>query len=285
MTISDGIHAAFRREEYDRIERVNFSTLKWMAKSPAHYREVLVNPAPDTDPKKVGRVVHLAAFEPERFRSRIAVWDGGTRRGKDWDAFKERNEAEGRELLTENEYERCMAIQRAVRADATAMNYLQNGSGEVSLLWAAPVNETGEEIPCKGRIDFDSQTALVDLKTTKDASREGFGRQVVALNYHSQFAWYSDGYFKACGVRKPYVIVAVENEAPYDVVVYRVPEIALRLGRERYDRWLDQLAFCRRHNTWPGYSGGVELELELPKWALPLDEDDPTGLGLEVGGT
>jgi hypothetical protein len=278
--IADGLHPVLHRDRYDAIERVNFSTLKAFAKSPKRYRHGLITPPEDTDPKKLGRVVHIAAFEPERFRNAIAVWDGGTRRGKDWDRFKASNE--GRELLTVNEYEKCMAIQAAVRADATAMNYLQNGRGEVSLLWTANANETGEEIACKGRIDFDSQTALVDLKTTKDVTREGFGRQVVTLDYHSQFAWYSDGYFKSAGIRKPYVIVAVENEAPHDVVVYRVPEIALRLGRERYDRWLDQLAFCRAHNTWPGYSGGVELELELPKWALPADDDDPTGFGLEV---
>jgi hypothetical protein len=47
-----------------------------MKLSPAHYKHALVTPTADTDAKKVGRVVHLAAFEPERFRNAVAVWDG-----------------------------------------------------------------------------------------------------------------------------------------------------------------------------------------------------------------
>jgi exodeoxyribonuclease VIII len=274
LRFEDGIHPAVPRDVYERLERTNFSLLKWMAKSPAHFRNAMLGPPEDSDAKKLGRVSHVFAFEPERARALIAVWDGGTRRGKDWDAFCQRNE--GRELLTENEYEKCMAIQRAVRADATAMQYLQNGRGEVSMCWKTVAPETGEEIAAKGRIDFDAQTAIVDLKTTKDASPDGFGRQFFALHYDAQAAWYCDGYERATGKRKPYVIVAVENVEPFVVQVYRVPDVAIDLGREKYGRWLDSLAFCTANSVWPGYSAGMELELSIPRWVLPDDEDEIT---------
>lgn len=277
----DGLHQ-LQRKDYDAIERVNFSTLKAMAKSPAHYRHGLVAPPEDTDAKKLGRAVHLAAFEPERFQRAIAVWDGGTRKGKDWDKFCEQNV--GKELLTEAEHKKCIAIQAAVRADARAMHYVSGGRGEVSFLWTVEGGEGANayRIECKGRIDFDAREAVVDLKSTKDGSPEGFAKQVVNLGYDVQAPWYVDGYFLATKIRKPYVIVAVENTPPHVVQVYRVPDQVLELGRQKYRAWIDRLAWCREHAIWPGYSDGVELDLELPRWAMPYD--DVGELGLTSGG-
>lgn len=281
--IPDGIHLNTRRDEYDTIERVNFSTLKLMAKSPKHYRHALLEPRTDTEPMKLGRCAHLAAFEPEKFRATVAVWDGGTRRGKDWDAFRARNA--DKELLTQDQYEQCIAIQKTVLADEYARPYVSNGRGEVTIAWTDAQRDRGVNsysVLCKGRLDFDAKGAIVDLKTTRDAG-DGFGRQAWGLKYYAQAAWYVDGYERATGIRKPYVLVAVESTAPYDVVVYRVPDRHLELGREEYRAWLDRLAICRETNTWPGYANDCELELELPRWAEP--DDDIGGLGLVVGGT
>lgn len=281
--IPDGIHLNTRRDEYDVLERVNFSTLKHMAKSAAHYRQAITEPAGDTDPKRLGRATHLAAFEPEKFRATVAKWEGAVRRGKEWEAFKAKNE--GRELLTADAFDQCIAIQKAVRAEPLARPYISQGRGEVTIAWTFATTDRGANnysIECKGRIDFDAKDAIVDLKTTRDASPDGFGRQVWGLKYHAQAAWYVDGYKRATGIRKPYVLVAVESTAPYVVQVYRVPERHLELGREEYREWLDRLAICRETSTWPGYAD-CELELELPRWAEP--DDDIGGLGLVVGGT
>jgi hypothetical protein len=175
---------------------------------PRALRHILLNPPEDTDPKRLGRATHIAAFEPERFRNSIAMWDGPRRAGKDWEAFKQRNE--GKELLTEDQHGKCMAIQKSVREDPVAKQYMQNGRGEVNLAWTTTTIESGAEFQCKGRIDFDAQDAIVDLKTTRDASPDAFARQVFGLRYHTQGAWYSDAYALLTGKRKPYVIVAVE---------------------------------------------------------------------------
>lgn len=282
--IADGIHPNLHRREYERIERVNFSTLKWMARSPAHYRSVLTTPAKDTDAKKLGRVAHLAAFEPERFNSAIAVWDGGTRRGKDWDKFCSQHE--GKELLTLNEYDKCRAIQRAVRANVDAMGYVTGGHGEVAVLWTQVIGDGANRysFDCKGRLDFDGAQAITDLKTTKDASPSGFARQVVGLGYDAQAAWYSDGYEIATGERKPYVIVAVENYEPYVVQVYRLPESVLAVGRAKYRAWLERLAWCRENSQWPGYSDVGALDLALPAWAMPAGDVGALDLEFDIGG-
>jgi exodeoxyribonuclease VIII len=288
MNFPDGIHQ-LDRERYDRLERVNWSTLKWMARSPAHYRHALTDSFRDTDAKQRGRAVHLAVFEPEVFRSTVVRWDGGTRRGKEWDKFCARNGDS--EILTEGAYDAVMELAVAVGADPVAVPFLTGGKPEQSMLWTykAPDFEQlpGYQISCKGRVDFIATEAgaLVDLKTTRDASLDGFAREVWRYRYDAQAAYYVDGHEALTGKRLPYVLVAVEEAPPHAVAVYRLPEVVLETGREHYRALMDRLALCRAENRWPGYHEQV-AELELPRWASAWGgEEDLSGLGLVVGGS
>ena len=222
----------------------------------------------------LGRCVHLAVLEPERFRGEVEVWEGGTRRGKEWDAFRDANAS--KEILRQPDYFRCLAIQRAVRETDAAERYLEGGPSELTVLWTHVAEAIGGlpgyRIDMKGRLDFDAVGAITDLKTCRDASPEGFGRTAYQLGYHRQAAIYADGYFAATGKRKPYVLLAVESEPPHAVQVYRVPDELLEMGRQEYRALLDRLHVCRRDGVWPGYAEG-EMALELPHWAMPSDDD------------
>lgn len=282
-----GLFTHVPREDYDRIDRINWSALKHMKRSPFHFREAAREKVDkDTDAMRVGRATHIATLEPERFRATHAVWDGGRRYGKEWDKFCEKNA--GYEILTEDQYQQVVTISKAVLSHEIAARWLRAGSSEVTLQWThlLPDLEEGRPFPieCKARLDFAPNVAgVVDLKTTRDASPEAFGRQAWNLDYLGQAAMYQDGYAAVNGgVRMPYVIVAVESAAPHAVQVYRVPERLLKLGRAMYVGFLETLAECRRQNRWPGYSDG-ELELDVPRWAQAQNDDDDqdvTGLGL-----
>lgn len=282
--MSDSV-SRLSREEYERVNAVNWSTLKHLATSPAHYQHALTAQDKDTPAKKMGRVAHLAAFEPDIFRASVAIWTGGRRAGNEWKAFCAENK--GRELLTEEEHEQCLSIQRAVRNDPVAKKYLVGGQAEVAVQWAHRLPAGGlpaEDIACKARLDFLGRAAIADLKLTRDASPAAFGRQVWSYCYHAQAAFYVDGALAATGRRLPYVMVAVETREPWIVQVYVVPEEILELGRERYRDLLERLAYCRAENHWPGYAD-TELSLELPRWAAPKnDDEDVTGLGINFGG-
>lgn len=272
-----GVFEQVPRIIYDRIERTNWSRLKYLKRSPAHFRAAGLEQDDDTDAKRVGRATHVAVLEPERFRAGWAVWDGGRRYGKEWDKFCAANE--GLEILTEEQFQQVTAIATAARGDEHAAKYLRNGSAEVTALWTHTTpGVNGFAIDCKARLDF-TTSAIVDLKTSKDVSPEGFARTSWNYDYQGQAAFYVDGYEAATGKRLPYVIVAVESQAPFIVQVYRVPEHVLAIGRDQYRSYLERLAFCRRTNRWPGYAEG-ELELGLPGWVRT--EEDPSGLGLVV---
>lgn len=277
---SDGIHA-LTRAEYDAVDRVNFSSLKHIARSPAHYRHRLEHrDEGDTDARRLGRATHMAILEPERFGTEWVQWDGGRRAGKLWDEFVSIYGEEN--ILTPAQWDRCEAMGAAVRSDPVAMRYLSEGAAEQTILWRASSPDLGAtkgyEIDCKGRVDW-LGPAIVDLKTCRDGSPEGFGRAAWALKMIAQAAFYVDGVEAVTAKRLPYVLIAVESEAPHVVTVCTVPERYLGAGREEYRGWLDRLALCRRENRWPGYVTG-ETELLLPKWAGFDNENDLSDLDL-----
>lgn len=269
------------RTEYDLMPGVNWSRLKWMGKSPAHYRHNLMQPVERTDAMVIGNATHVAVFEPEEYRARFAIWDGGRRAGKEWDAFCAANR--GRDILTQAQSTEVQIIANAVRNDPVASKYVTGGRGEVTIRWEHELAD-GWKTPAKARPDFVASIgALVDLKTTRDGSPVSFGRQVANLDYLGQCAWYADGYEIATGVRLPFWIVAADNKAPHVVQAYRVTEDQIAIGRTRYTSLLTQLAHCLATNRWPGYVDG-ESDLLLPRYAYP-DLDDETASGSDFDFT
>ena len=272
------------RAEYDGIDAVNWSSLKVLARSPAHYRHARTVKREDTPALQRGRLVHLAVFEPAVFLSTVAVFDG-RRAGKEWEAFKAAHA--GSEIVKPDEIEEISAIADAVRREPSAAKHLVSGAAEVAVRWSRtvklPDGSAHAEVDCKGRLDFvSSDGVLVDLKTTRDASPDGFGREVWRYGYHTQMAWYRDGYESATGKRLRVVLVAVEAAAPHVVAVYRVPDDILDMGREHYEALLGRYAECRRENRWPGYFIG-ESELALPRYAYPSDDENLDDVGLDFG--
>lgn len=268
---------------YRALPGINWSSLKNLARCPAYFHWALTESPADTDAKKRGRAVHVAVYEPERFASLYEVWDG-RRAGKDWEKFLEAATAAGREVLTAKEYELVKAVALAVRSHPMAIRYVSGVQAEQTVRWTVERPEVdgvqGWRFDAKGRLDALRPGHFIsDLKSTKDASPSGFAREVVRLEHHVQAAWYVDGVAAATGQELPFYWVAVEAQAPHLVQVYRCPEDVLQLGRERYRELLDLLALCRRENRWPGYAE-TEMDLVLPRWAQPEEEEGIEDLGL-----
>lgn len=274
------------REEYDSLGGVNWSTLKHLGKSPAHYlHDITSDDGEDSEARQRGRVLHLAIFEPERFARDVVVYPD-RRAGRAWDAFAEKHA--GKEIITSRMLDHVAALAASVRSSAMAARYVTGGSPEHTIQWRfrSPAIEhlDGFEFDCKGRLDFVAEAgAIVDLKSTKDGSPTGFAREVLRYEYHAQAAFYADGYEAMTGVRLPFVFVCVETAAPHVVQVYRVPDDVLELGRERYMQLLAHLNVCRKEARWPGYAE-TEMELVLPRWARPLEDDDALDADLVIGG-
>jgi PDDEXK-like domain of unknown function (DUF3799) len=260
------------REEYEQIDAVNWTTLKAMRQSPKHYRYHAAHPTEDTAAMAMGRAVHTAVLEPDRFPLDYAVWKGDRRAGKEWEAFRAANA--DRTILRADEYAYCLEIRDAVRAHPVAKHLLEAGEAEKTILWTD--DATG--LACKGRIDWLNGIGLCDLKTTADLDPLRFGATAARMGYHCQLAFYRRG-LAANGVQAPVKIMAVEKSAPYDTAVFTLDEDTLYAGDEEVSELLRRVVECRAANAWPGRFGDGEAPLTLPAWAFPAAEEGlPNGL-------
>jgi hypothetical protein len=264
-----GIYPDVSREEYDEIDRINWSTVKQFGRSAQHVLEALRGKTKDSDALRFGRVTAIATLEPHLLETTVAVWNGADKRTKEgkaaWAAFEET--LGGREVVDREEMEKCRAIAKAVRTHPVASKYVTGGAAELTVLWDH-VAFDGSVIQCKARLDYQG-VALVDLKSAQQAGPEAFARACWNFGYHGQAAMYSDGLVAAGGKSLPYVLIAVEKESPFAVAVYTVPHEILERGRATYRSYLDRLAVCRKSGEWPGY-GEKEIELTLPQWTNNL---------------
>lgn len=282
-----GNNRIYRRGEVDYwgLEGVRQSQLKALAKSPRHYQYWLTHQQPDKAAWEMGRALHTAVLEPERFLLDYKLWESRTsedkvrqRRGKAWDQFCADNA--GKSILRDSDYEEATEAMRAVREDHVAMAYLGTGRPEVTCQWTDDI--TG--LVCKTRIDWvqdHGEHVIVELKTARDAG-DGFARAVANFRYHWQFAWHQDGYEACTGVRPKVVVIAVETAQPRDVVTWVVEQDTLEIGRDEYRQQLERLKECQDQGRWPGQSQGVERFLALPAWAVPDDDDDVSDMGFIV---
>lgn len=244
------------------LEPLRHSALKRMGQSPLHF---LAHTERQTAWLDKGSGAHSAILGGKR----LAVWDKKSdagnqcpRRGKDWDAFN----AENRDalILLPDEYDQVMSMADAADRCPEAVRVLK-GVRETTILWDA------QGRPCRGTPDVDGGGFVTELKTTKCADPRKFQWDSLRYCYHGALAWYQDGLALQKGRKEmpeAAFIVAVESAAPFAVVVYRVPERALEMGRRMNRLWLERLLVCEASGQFPGYSQSV-VELGFP-------EDEPT---------
>ena len=177
----------------------------------------------------------------------------------------------GKIVLDIDQMASIQAIKRNISNHAGASLRLARGHAELSGFWID--QETGVE--CKIRPDFlvlDSEgsiVAILDVKTTRDASMSGFVKSVVNFGYDVQAAYYTDGLKQIIGREVPFLFLAIENDGPHSVALYRADSEMLEAGRKKYRAGLLTKKWCEDNQVWPGYQSGDEEELiSLPRWAV-----------------
>lgn len=187
----------------------------------------------------------------------------------------------GRIAIPATDYKNMMNSLRAIHKDRLASTLLAGAYVEKSFFVTKreiilhPV--TGEVLSvedvlrkCRAdAISADGQV-MIDLKTTDDVSRAGFGKTIAQRRYHVQAAWYLDVMKALYGDDAPKVFcfIAAQKKRPYDVGVHYLTPEQIELGRLLYQRDLHQILLCTRENFWAGATAGQLVEAELPYWEM-----------------
>lgn len=271
-----GVRKNLSHADYLEAPGLSRSILKHMARSPAHFKFALENPEPPTDAQILGEIIDLAILEPSKLekaywlrpetyenkKGEVKKWNGNATECKDWLGAHE-----DRHVIRVHEQEMVIAVRKAVLEHPSAKAALKDGDRKVCLFVKDP--DTGILLKCE--IDLLSGNAIVDLKSTDDASVDGFARSVAKFGYDVQAAFYLD-ICNWLGLGKEFfVFIAVEKEPPYAVAVYELDEESIQVGRSKYRRWLNLFNYCSEMNEWPAYPDDI-IRLSLPMWAKRQEE-------------
>lgn len=246
---------------YFDIPAVSATAIKAGARSMLHMHAVMTEGSKaDSSTMRWGRLIHAAILESARFASNARIYDG-IKRGKDWDAFRALSPDEDMILKTD-EFDYLMAIKRAVIANHHAAQLIIGAKTEVVLQWS------GDYGDAKAKLDgIAADGALFDVKTMTDIRPDRFARQFVSLGYDLQCGWYIEAAVNSTGAGDdtPFYIIGIESDPPHDVAVYRVPRMAIEIGRKRARDIARRYRQCEAVGRFPGVQEGVK-ELVLPEW-------------------
>jgi exodeoxyribonuclease VIII len=274
-------------EDYRNVEGENFSTLKFMAKSPLHYLDAKENGVQEKSGFALGSAAHTAVLEPREWLRRYIIQPELTGRvNKDgepiklrqdirmaeWRELVERATAEHKSIITESDNETATAVAQAVMLNPAASKLLRGKvSKEVTIQWT---HSTGFLI--RSRLDLVNQTVgtIVDLKTSAVITPKEWCAAAIRYQYLAQFAMYADAWHAATGEALTFKALVVEKSPPFDVAVFSISEDDLEFGRRTYEGWLETLAQCRASGEFPGVARGAELPFEIPPWAFPEEDDE-----------
>jgi hypothetical protein len=238
--------------------------------SMAHMRAEMLRDRADAGTKamQAGTLAHMALLEPGAMLSRCALWEGESKRGKEWTAFKEENE--GRLIVTLADIARVTDMSTALRAHPLARGLVGRiEHAERAIGWEDPLYGAA-----KGRPDGCGAGLLIEYKTARKISRQWFLSDAWQRGYQFGVAWYWHG----LGRPQDAWIIHQESGAPYTAACYRLAPGPL-------ERWYDEAAGIasayRAHESHSGVPGGRwpgpyedELAFEAPGWAGGGDIED-----------
>lgn len=230
---------------------VRFSRLKMIAQSPAHYYRALTWQFVETESTRCGSATHAMVLGG----ADVAVFEG-VRRGDEWKKFAADNV--GNIILNRREYDKSCRMAESVLLSSAAAEILDAAPIRESLIrWRYLDRDFTSTPDARGEV-------LIDLKTTRVGSLDGFGREMIRRGYHAQLSCYGEAMI-ATGENAPAenYVIAVENVEPYLTTVRRITPRAIENGRRLWTGWFETLRACEAINKWPGYSEAiVDLDIE-----------------------
>lgn len=274
--MTPGIHRGLSNEAYQASAGLSSTQLRRLLKSPMHYQRMLGAQASGVPAKSSaamlnGTLVHCALLEPAEFDKRYAVGPDISKNSNAWKDYAKACAEAGLAIIDADSKARAFEQAKSLRALPDVAELLGDGAPELSAYWHE------DNVLCRCRPDWvtpvahGAQSLLLDVKTTADASPEGFAISAWKFGYHIQQAHYCEGWQVASG--KPVagmLFAVVESEFPFVAMTYVLSDAFAVMGLRQRARAMALYSACSAANEWPGYGSGV-LTLHPPAWALKAE--------------
>lgn len=264
IVYKNGVHE-ITNAEYHSSAGISRSMLMEFKRSPYHYwykyLSGLATRQEATPDMNLGSAVHTLVLEEELFDSEFYIIHQQTRPRKNTPPHeKMMADAQGKIILTNDEYLQAALMAKSVRDNEQAVQLLQDCAVERSIYFTH--EKTGLQV--KSRPDAWCNGIVIDLKTTVDASLRGMQSSAMTYGYFLQAALCSEALKSLNQTMEHFVFLTVEKKAPFCTAIYMTDGQAIDYGIEQFDSLMEGLSKCIKEDYWPGY--GIK-DLTLPGYA------------------
>jgi hypothetical protein len=254
-------------DEYLKHPAISRSKLNDLLKSKWHYENDYIKPSPEM---ALGSYIHEKILTPELDTFEvIPKIDRRTKVGKEqYEAFTTNLAASGKQPIEIEQAERAAEAICNVKTNEICKGIIDMAEWKEATVIA---HEDGFDF--KARFDLLSveNSFIADIKTTRDASADGFKKSLANFNYHLQAAFYLDIANLALGTNiKDFFIIAVETSEPFGVAVYRLHEDAVESGRALLAKAISRL---KNLGKLPRVYPEIIQDIDLPQWAYYRDQE------------
>lgn len=251
--------------DYHRSPAISRSMLMDFKKNPSYYWYKYFSsrffPESPTPAMNLGSAVHTLTLEKDKFDSDFFVIQQKSRPIRGTAPYsKMMDEANGKIILTRDEYIKAFGISKAILDNPDAAALISDSSIEQSIFF----KHKPTDMMCKVRPDIWQGALVCDLKTSADAGYKAFQSSCVNYGYFLQAGMMHYGLNAIGKPMDKFVFIVAEKDIPYAVAIYILSDDALEFGINQFHMLMDRLAQCITNNKWPGY--GIN-ELKLPRWA------------------
>ena len=231
------------------------STVKEAQKSALHARAAFLTKREPTDAMVLASALHAAFLEPDEAKALIVTYEGKVRRGKEWEDFK--SLYADKIILTINQTEQLAGMMHAMQANP----YIREVSAAIGDIELSAIGEVCG-LRMKGRVDALAGDVIFDIKKVTTADPFRFQQAIVSYSYDLQGAVYCE-LFEAGA----FVLIAVEEDPPHDIVPYELSPAMLRNGMRKFERCAAVIRQAEDTGVWPGRSARPIL-LDPLEWDL-----------------
>lgn len=248
MKLKLGVNEKMSNAEYhgDR-EYLSSSALKKILKNSEEFYNEYIDGKRENVQKNAfdeGSLVHALILEPEIVDEEFAFFPGFTKRGKEFESFKQDNP--DKILISESQKIRCDKYVKAYKQRKEAGDLISGGEAEVTLCSII------SGVPVKVRPDYINveEGYIVDIKTSGFSVELDFFKEIVKrYSYQLSAALYAEVARDIYEKDFDFYFVAISK--PEEVCeVYKLSERSYRQGQDMVMRAVNKYRRCMRDNDW-----------------------------------
>jgi len=216
-----------------------------------------------TESMALGEMVHCLVLEPEEFPHRFIIKPAGLdRRTKEGKASYANLLASGKTVASLDDYETAEGCANAILTHDSLAVLNQPAMIEKRIDFELD----GVPMRCKPDwVDLDLQL-IIDVKTTQDASPNGFAKSAGDFGYYRQAWIYREAVRLQTGIDCRFLFACVETTKPYSVACYEPSEAMMRAGENDAMSLLAEYRYRFESDDWlQDWSKGI-VPLDMPAW-------------------